>query len=309
MSIAALPGRTSAVCLQSTNRAPASLDFGKRCLSSVTADKDGINTRMKTVLQGNSPEIYAKFFKFRKEKMKEALESKTRFQKISQREKRSSLHPDTSRRFSIAKIALEYHGIMSLTGPLDLVIYSQLLSRVEPATVFEMGSLAGGSALWMADTLNTSHIRSHVYSLDIDHSLLDPRVHDLKPDNLTFIEGNSFNIEEVLPADFLLAKPHPWVLVEDAHANSIGVLEHFHKFMKEGDYIIYDDTDPETPIDNGMGWEGFHREYIPCGFEKLDDVSGFLEKYDKYYSIDSFYTDMFGYNATNNWNGYIRRMA
>ena len=40
------------------------------------------------------------------------------------------------------------------------------------------------------------------------------------------------------------------------HSIIYGVLEHFHKFMKEGDYIVYDDTDPETPIMNGMGWGG-----------------------------------------------------
>ena len=86
-----------------------------------------------------------------------------------------------------------------------------------------------------------------------------------------------------------------------------GVLEHFHKFMKEGDYIVYDDTDPETPIMNGMGWDNYP-PYEPWGYGKLHTLKEFLTKYEDFYRVDSYLTDLFGYNATNNWNGYVRRM-
>ena len=174
-------------------------------------------------------------------------------------------------------------------------------------TVFELGALYGGSALSIASTLKIQGSKGHVYSIDLDLSLLDPRVKDLQPDNLTFIEGDMYKIDEVLPSSTLESLPHPWVLIEDAHANSLGVLEYFHKFMIEGDYIAYEDTDPATPLKRGMGWEGYPA-YEPSGYGKLHLLKGFMTKYEEHYRVDSYLTDLYGYNATNNWNGYIRRM-
>ena len=258
-------------------------------------------------LEANSPETYTDFFKKLELKKKELLESPTRFQKISEREERSDIPANLSLQFSLGKNLLEYGGICSLTGALDVVIYSQLFGLIQPQTVFELGSLFGGSALSIANTLKLQSPGGHVYSLDIDLSLLNPQVKELKPDNLTFIEGDMYKIEAVFPPLTLESLPHPWVVIEDAHANSLGVLEHFHKFMKEGDYIVYDDTDPFTPLKNGMGWEG-HPPYEPFGHTKLHMLKGFMNRHDGYYCVDSYLTDLFGYNATNNWNGYVRRM-
>ena len=258
-------------------------------------------------LAGNLPVTYANFREKLKLKKKELLESPNRFQKINEREERSDIPASLSLQFSLGKNLLEFGGVCSLTGALDVLIYSQLFGLVKPLTVFELGSLFGGSALSIANTVKMESPKGHVYSLDIDMSNLDPRVKDLKPDNLTFIEGDICKIEEVLPPSMLESLAHPWIIVEDAHANPLGVLEYFHKFMKEGDYIVYDDSDPFTPIVNGMGWEG-HPPYEPWGYDKLHKLKGFMVKYDGYYCVDSYLTDLFGYNATNNWNGYVRRM-
>ena len=261
----------------------------------------------KKFLETNSPESYAQFRVNLNIKKKELLESPKRFQKISEREQRSDIPPMTSRRFSIAKNLLEYRGVCSLTGGLDVIICTQLLGLVQPQTVFEFGSLFGGSALSIADTLRLQGTKGHVYSVDLDLSLLDPRMKDLKPDNLTFIQGDMYKIEEVFPPTTLESLPHPWVLVEDAHANSLGILEHFHMFMKEGDYLVYDDSDPEMFVTNGMGWDNYP-PYEPCGYDKLHILKEFMTKYDDFYCVDSYFTDLFGYNVTNNWNGYVRRM-
>ena len=258
-------------------------------------------------LEANLPGSYANFLKKLDLKKKELRESPTRFQKISEREERSDIPMNLSKQFDLGKVLLEYGGVFSLTGALDVVIYSQLFGLLQPRTVFELGCLRGGSALSIANMLKLQSPKGHIYSVDIDLSLLDPRVKDLKPDNLTFVQGDMYKIEEVLPPSTLESLAHPWVVIEDAHANSLGVLEHFHKFMKEGDYIVYDDTDPFAPIINGMGWEG-HPPYEPYGFTKLHMLKGFMMKHDGYYCVDSYLTDLFGYNATNNWNGYIRRM-
>ena len=121
----------------------------------------------------------------------------------------------------MGKNLLQFQGVVCLKGGLDFITYAQ---HVSPATVFEIGALYGGTALWMAKYLRMLDLDCQVISMDVDLSLLDPRVKSLQPDNLTFIQGDSFKIEQTMTADFLYSKPHPWVIIEDAHANFIGVL-------------------------------------------------------------------------------------
>ena len=77
----------------------------------------------------------------------------------------------------------------------------QLLWEVKPQTVIEIGAYMGGSALWVADMLKMFGIKSRVLSMDIDLSLLDP-VAKKYPD-VTFIEGDSNDIEKYFPEELL----------------------------------------------------------------------------------------------------------
>ena len=264
---------------------------------------------MDELLGYNTPKVFHKYFVDLTRRKQAVLQSKSRFQQFHERENRSDVSTSMSRNLTMGKNQLQFQGIVCMKGGLDLVTYAQMFEHVSPATIFEMGALYGGTSLWMAKYLRMLDIDCQVISMDLDLSLLDSRVKELQPDNLTFIEGDSFKIEETMTADFLHNKPHPWVIIEDAHANFVGVLEHFHKFMKEGDYIICDDTDPETPVLNGMGmgWDGYP-EWESSGPAKMNDLEMFMNKYDKFYAVDTFLTDLFGYNATNNWNGYIKRI-
>ena len=98
------------------------------------------------------------------------------------------------------KILLSF-GNPCIRGAIDIVLYEQLFGLVQPQTIFELGSLFGGSALYIANTPKMQGSKGHVYSVNIDHLLLDSRVKDLKkPDNLTFIEGDLFKIADVFLA-------------------------------------------------------------------------------------------------------------
>ena len=78
----------------------------------------------------------------------------------------------TSRKLSMGKILVKHCGVSFIKGPIDIVLYEQLLSLVQPQTVFELGSLFGGSALYIANTLKMQGSKGYVYSVDIDLSLL-----------------------------------------------------------------------------------------------------------------------------------------
>ena len=42
------------------------------------------------------------------------------------------------------------------------------------------------------------------------------------------------------------------------------------------------------------------------GFDKMNEVNQFLHSDN--YLVDTFYTDMFGYDITWNWNDFLKRM-
>ena len=77
---------------------------------------------------------------------------------------------------------------------LSIVVYQQLLCDLKPRTVFEIGAYAGGSALWMADTLKSLDSDSHVFSLDIDLSTVHSVARACK--DITFVQGDVFQIEK-----------------------------------------------------------------------------------------------------------------
>jgi cephalosporin hydroxylase len=49
--------------------------------------------------------------------------------------------------------------------PMDIALYMLLIWELKPRTVIEIGSLAGGSAAWIGDTLNTCGIDGQVTSI------------------------------------------------------------------------------------------------------------------------------------------------
>lgn len=53
-----------------------------------------------------------------------------------------------------------YRGLPLIKTPFDFALYHLLLWNLKPKTIIEIGSFAGGSALWMGDILNTyEHLR------------------------------------------------------------------------------------------------------------------------------------------------------
>ena len=237
--------------------------------------------------------------------MNSLLNSPKRFQSISEREDRSDIPIEAIKAHTLGKYFIEHRGCMVLKTADDLVIMQQVLSHVRPATVFEIGTFCGGTAIWMADMLCLMEAKSSVYAMDIDLSILQDRVKEIKPENVTFLQGDSHKIEKTFHPDFLRGLPHPWLVIEDSHKNTDGILEHFHQFMESGDYFIVEDTNPLLPMQLGAG--RINPEYKLGGNELLMTLKRFLKKHDDC-KVDTFFTDFFGYNGTWNWHGYIRKM-
>ena len=255
----------------------------------------------------NEPDTYRKLREKQELKRKEMLASPNRFQRISEREDRTDVPLQTRKNTCNGRYLTRYRGFDICKCPIDYSLYHQLFYLVEPKTVIELGTLSGGMAIWMADTLGLLGLEATIYSMDIDPSNRSELVNKLKPDNVTFLQGDSFEIEKTFTDEFLKSLPHPWVLIEDSHANVDGILEHFHKYMQEGDYMVVEDTGPDILKECGM-YMGNEGVYVQMGPKQLQCLRQFLHDYEEFYAVDSFLTDLFGHNCSWNWHGFIRRM-
>lgn len=180
---------------------------------------------------------------------------------------------------SNGRVGVHWKGVRSLKDPWDLVLYQMLLWELRPATIVELGSFEGGTAIWLADVARAYGITTSIVSIDIvrpDHDYPDVR----------FVRGDLSRPRAVLSHHRLGTLSHPWLVIEDAHVNLVPVLEQVHSFLRQGDYLVVEDT---------------------CEPDKYEVFGQFARAHDGDYWVDTSYTDNFGYNATFNWNSILVR--
>jgi cephalosporin hydroxylase len=210
-----------------------------------------------------------------------------RFQAFDARDQRSAaVSPELWRTVQCAKqgrdgkACVSWRGVPLLKDPLDMALYPMLLWELRPATIIELGAFAGGSALWLADMATTFDLSARILSLDLNLDQVqvqDPRIEFVRAD---FADVGTSGLP--LPLGTLT---HPWLVIEDAHVNLVGVLEYLDQHMTEGDYLIVEDT----------VWPRKHRF-----------LGQFMESRGFRYGVDTRYADQFGYNGTWNWNAILR---
>lgn len=207
----------------------------------------------------------------------------------------SALPRETLQAIQTAGHNYSYRGIPIIKNPFDFALYPLLLWSLKPRTIIEIGSKAGGSAVWLGDLLDNFGIDGHVHSIDI------VRVTGACHPRVKFLEGDGRNLADTLGPQKLASLPRPWLVIEDADHScetSGQVLQFFHPHLDAGDYIVVEDgiisdlnNDPECN-------SGPHRA-----------LKEFLALHDAEYEIDASYCDFFGYNLTWNTNGYLKKTA
>ncbi len=210
-----------------------------------------------------------------------------RFVDFSQRERSGAhYHPRFGTEFGIdvlltcqgAPSLMRWRGTPLMKNVFDFAMYPALIAELRPRTVFEIGSGLGASAIWFADTMIFCGIEGRVHSVDqVKAALEHPHVE--------FHHGDCSSPERLFAADLLRSQPHPWLVVEDAHHNVGAVLEHFHKYLSPGDYLVVEDSDV-----------------------KRDTLRRFIDARPGAYMVDTCFTDNFGRNATCAANSIFIRM-
>jgi cephalosporin hydroxylase len=161
----------------------------------------------------------------------------------------------------------------------DLAIYQQLLMELRPRTLIELGSGTGGSALWLHDiAVLAAGSDARVTSFDIrPPKLVEPGISYVAADLSDPALGA---LHTMLSPDL----PRPWLVSEDAHVNTLGLLRFFDPLLAEGDYLIVEDS----PV-------------------KQDMLRSFVDSCTGKYCVDTRYTDYFGINVTSAMNSILVR--
>ena len=109
-----------------------------------------------------------------------------------------------------------YRGLPMLKNPFDLALYTMLLERVQPATLIEIGTNAGGSALWFADQ------RSGMRVLSID---LEP------PESVSHSSVRFLFDGWLHPGEYIVVEDGILTAMRAAEAYDGGPLRAIHEFL------------------------------------------------------------------------------
>ncbi len=208
----------------------------------------------------------------------------------------SAIGADALDRIQAGTMRTLYRNVPFFKSPFDISLYLQLLSRLMPRTVIEIGTKFGGSALWFADMLTAHGVADPaVLSVDIEPlaRFTDPRI--------TFLQGDAKRLDKVLPPDLLWRCARPFLVIEDSshhYPETMAVLEYFHAHLQQGDYIVVEDG-----IVSQLS--GAHYRQYQDGPNR--GIADFLARHEEAYAIDTALCDQFGHNVTYNPNGWLRR--
>jgi cephalosporin hydroxylase len=174
-----------------------------------------------------------------------------------------------------------YKGLILLKPAIDLVLYSNLIWELAPRTVIEFGSLQGGSAVWFADQLDALCGHGVVHSFELWDKCIHPSaVHP----RVTF-HHTDLNDLGSLDEELFQQLPHPWLVIDDAHANLKELIPFVAHRMSFGDYYVIEDA------------------FLAPNAGTIAQLTMVLSALGL--MVDTKYTDAFGTNVTCSVNGWL----
>lgn len=173
--------------------------------------------------------------------------------------------------------AFRWRGIPCFKTVYDLAIYAMLIDELRPATIIELGSGAGGSAMLFADLCTSLGLATRIISVDQE------AVQGFSDARVTFIQSECAGwLEAMARSNTELARP--CLLVEDFHGELSGFFKNIDSILKAGDYLVIEDSNPKQSA-------------------IAQTIAGLS------YAVDTKYTDFFGINCTSAINGIFVKNA
>ena len=162
-----------------------------------------------------------------------------------------------------------YRGVQAYKCPTDMWIYQELVNELRPSLVIETGTFRGGSALFIADRLETLG-HGEVVTIDID-------VQPDRPEHprLTYLTGSSVGETELQQIRARIPKDgHVLVILDSDHTQQHVAAEllAYAPLVTVGSYLVVEDTNvnghPTAPAHGPGPWEAV-QEFLATdpGFE------------------------------------------
>jgi cephalosporin hydroxylase/glycosyltransferase involved in cell wall biosynthesis len=190
---------------------------------------------------------------------------------------------------------MHYRGAPLQKSPFDMALYTQLIGRLLPRTIIEIGTKNAGSACWFADLQRAHNIGGRVIAID------EQPPPAIEEPGIEFRQGSAAALLGTLSREFLASVEHPLLIVGNGghrYEAVLSILQFFHPIMSRGDYFV---------VEGGVVSQLFGAQCAAYHDGPNRALAEFLKKHGKYYEIDIELCDFYGHNVTWNPNGWLRR--
>jgi len=196
----------------------------------------------------------------------------------------------------------EWFGVPIIQSPEDIVLMQEIIYKVKPDVILDMGIAHGGSAIFYSSMLELLG-KGRVIGVDIDIRKHNRDVVEKHPffDRIELIEGSSISCEIVSLVKSKI-KPHETVLISlDSNHTRDHVLEELRKYwplVPIGSYFIVFDTVTSDMAKSGSA----DASYIDNG--PLEAVEIFLKE-NSHFEKDKHYNKLV---IAHTRDGFLKRI-
>ncbi|OGD63360.1 cephalosporin hydroxylase, partial [Candidatus Beckwithbacteria bacterium RBG_13_42_9] len=197
---------------------------------------------------------------------------------------------------------IDWLGIPIIQTPTDLVLMQELIFKVKPDVIIEIGIAHGGSLVFYASLLELLG-KGKVVGIDVEIREHNRKVLEKHPlfKRIALIEGNSLSRKVFAKAETLIPRQAKILVCLDSDHTKAHVLKElqlYQKFIKPGGYIIVFDT-----IASALAkFNSSDKKYLDNG--PAEAVREFLKK-NKSFVIDKKCDKLF---ISTSPNGYLKRI-
>ena len=132
----------------------------------------------------------------------ENIRNQKRFIPFSDRPQYSNIQIDSFLLSQGVKDCMTWRNSRLGKSVYDFALYPMIIWENRPATILEIGSGEGASAIWMADLCKSYNLTTQVKTIYKEQPEIEHK-------NVTFIEGDSKQISNFSTKNL----PHPWIII------------------------------------------------------------------------------------------------
>lgn len=190
-----------------------------------------------------------------------------------------------------------YKGMRFFQSPTDTMAIQQLIWKVQPDLLIEIGTHGGGSAVWMSEIMRSYNPNAQIVTMDPDPSNIDPNGLFYKTPGIKYLQGLSTTPAIYQQVQAMVTGKTKVMVIQDGDHSFNGVtqdLNLYEPFVTVGSYYVVQDTtlDRAWPSPNNgamkavqtfvaQGGKGYGRYGVDKAWEYLlfsTNHNGYLKK-------------------------------